>query len=243
MSWVFPWYEREKNIVKLNQMIEMKQSIEDYARQEKNRMEQDRLSFQRECTRLNQEKKSLQEECNRLSQKKKNLQEECNRLEKNKKNLQKSYQQPKVEPPKAEQPKVEQKKCQPRVQTDKKTDESKKQLQAELVECSKTIREMQRMIKELYQFEPCRQLCELEVNIQQGVYHNISDIEEELEYILEEFGITVFEVQSGDSFDARYHEQVYSNEKDARGRRIDEVYSKGYTVDGEVILKAQVSVK
>lgn len=123
------------------------------------------------------------------------------------------------------------------------SNESKKQLQQELVECSKSIRDMQRVIKELYQFKPCRQLCELLVNIRQNVFQNIDEIQEDLSYVAEAFGICEFEPGVKDRFDPKCHEQVFSNIQDVRGREIEKVFSPGFEMDGEVIMKAQVSIK
>lgn len=121
--------------------------------------------------------------------------------------------------------------------------ESKKKIQMELAEISKVIRETQQSIKEAYQFEPCRQLCDLAINIQQKVYNNIEEIQEDLGYVMEAFGISKFEAVSDEVFDAKYHDQVDSNFHDARGRKIDRVYSPGFEIDGEILVKAQVSVK
>ena len=119
----------------------------------------------------------------------------------------------------------------------------KKQLQQELMECSKNIRDMQRVIKELYQFKPCRQMCELLINIRQNVFQNTDEIQEDLGYVAEAFGIREFEPNVKDGFDPKCHEQVHSNIQDVRGREIEKVYSPGFEVDGEVIVKAQVSIK
>lgn len=124
-----------------------------------------------------------------------------------------------------------------------RTNEDKKQIQHELMECSRAIRDIQSAIKETYQFKPCRQLCELLVNIRQNVYTRIEDIQEDLGYVLEGFGIDEFTPQRGDVFEAKCHDQVYSNVQDARGREIERVYSSGFKMDGDVIMKAQVSVK
>ena len=124
-----------------------------------------------------------------------------------------------------------------------KVDESKQQIQQELLECSKTIRDIQRTIKETYQFKPCRQLCEVLINIRQNVYKRVEDVQEDLGYAIEAFGIDEFVPKTGDIFEAKCHDQVYSNVQDARGREIEKVYSSGFKMDGEVILKAQVSVK
>ena len=121
--------------------------------------------------------------------------------------------------------------------------ESKKKIQMELAEISKVIRETQQSIKEVYQFEPCRQLCDLAINIQQKVYNNIEEIQEDLSYVIEAFGISKFEAVSDEIFDAKYHDQVGSDFYDARGRKIDRVYSPGFQIDGEILVKAQVSVK
>ncbi len=121
--------------------------------------------------------------------------------------------------------------------------ESKKKIQMELAEISKVIRETQQSIKEVYQFEPCRQLCDLAINIQQKVYSNIEEIQEDLSYVIEAFGISKFEAVSDEIFDAKYHDQVESDFYDARGRKIDRVYSPGFQIDGEILVKAQVSVK
>lgn len=144
-----------------------------------------------------------------------------------------------------DEPKVEDRKTmnRRRMYIQRTNRESRKKIQADLAEISKSIRETQRAIKEMYQFEPCRQLCELAVDIRQNVYKNVEEVQEELEYIIEAFGIRQFEAIAGDSFDAKYHDQVYSNVSDARGREIAFVYSPGYIVDNEVILKAQVCVK
>lgn len=124
-----------------------------------------------------------------------------------------------------------------------KVNESKQQIQQELLECSKTIRNIQRTIKETYQFKPCGQLCEVLINIRQNVYKKAEDIQEDLEYVIEAFGIDEFVPKSGDIFEAKCHDQVYSNVQDARGKEIEQVYSSGFKMDGEVIVKAQVSVK
>lgn len=121
--------------------------------------------------------------------------------------------------------------------------EDKKQIQHELMECSRTIRDIQSTIKETYQFKPCRQLCELLINIRQNVYTKIEDVQEDLGYVLEGFGIVEFTPQMGDVFEAKCHDQVYSNVQDARGKEIERVYSSGFRMDGDVIMKAQVSVK
>lgn len=124
-----------------------------------------------------------------------------------------------------------------------KFNESRQQIQQELAECSKTIRDIQRTIKETYQFKPCRQLCEMLVNIRQNVYKKVEDIQEDLAYVIEAFGIEEYMPKVGDVFEAKCHDQVYSDVLDARGRQIEQVYSEGFKMDGEIILKAQVSVK
>ena len=124
-----------------------------------------------------------------------------------------------------------------------KVNEDRQQIQRELLECSKTIRDIQRAIKETYQFNPCRQLCEVLVNIRQKVYRKVEDIQEDLAYVIEAFGIDEFAPETGDFFEAKYHDQVISNVQDARGKEINRVYSSGFKMDGEVIVKAQVSVK
>ena len=121
--------------------------------------------------------------------------------------------------------------------------DSRKLLQQELSECSKSLRDMQRIIKETYQFEPCRQLCELLINIRQNVYQSIDDIQEDLEYVIEAFGINELVPVAGEVFDAKYHTQVYSEMKDARGKEIEKVHAVGFELDGEIIVKAQVSIK
>lgn len=128
-------------------------------------------------------------------------------------------------------------------QVPENANERKRQIQQELQECSKAIRDIQRAIKETYQFKPCRQLCEVLVNIRQNVYKKAEDIQEDLEYVIEAFGIEEFVSKTGDIFEAKCHDQVYSNIQDARGKEIDRVYSSGFRMDGEVIMKAQVSVK
>lgn len=130
-----------------------------------------------------------------------------------------------------------------RIQASEESGGSKKQLQQELMECSKNIRDMQRVIKELYQFKPCRQLCQLLVNIRQNVFNDMDEIQEDLAYVAEAFGVREFQPKAAESFDPKCHEQVRSNVLDARGKEIDKVYSSGFEVDGEVIVKAQVSIK
>ena len=61
--------------------------------------------------------------------------------------------------------------------------------------------------------------------------------------MVEAFGINEFKPAVGEPFDAKYHDQVYSDRQDARGREIEQVYASGFEVDGEVIVKAQVRVK
>lgn len=124
-----------------------------------------------------------------------------------------------------------------------KNKESKKKIQMELAEISKTIRETQQTIKEIYQFEPCRQLCDLAINLHQRVYRSVEEVQEDLDYVIEAFGISKFETVPDEIFDAKYHDQVVSNFYDARGRKIDQVYSPGFQIDGEILVKAQVSVK
>lgn len=124
-----------------------------------------------------------------------------------------------------------------------KENESKKQIQKELAECSKAIRKMQQMIKETYQFEPCQQLCELLVNIRQKVYTETESIQEDLGCIIETFGIKEYKAEPGDDFDAKYHEQVYGNLLDVKGKKIKQVFSSGFEMSGEIIMKAQVSIE
>lgn len=124
-----------------------------------------------------------------------------------------------------------------------KEDENKKQIQKELAECSKTIRKIQQIIKETYQFEPCHQLCELLVNIRQKVYKEMESIQEDLGCIVETFGIKEYDAVPGNDFDAKYHEQVYSNILDVKGKKIKQVFSSGFEMDGEIIMKAQVSIE
>ena len=226
MIWDYFRYDKEKELEETKRMMEINRRIEYSVRQEQQRLQQEQINLQKERARLVQERKHLQEEEARLVQERKNLQEEEARLTQERKQLH-----------------MEQKHPESRDRANRNMDERKKQMQAELAECSRRIREMQKDMKELYHFEPCRQLCELEVNLEQGVYHDISHIKEDLEYIMEEFGISEFEVQPGMPFDARYHTQVDSQVKDARGRKIDKVHSKGFQVDGEVIWKAHVSVQ
>lgn len=125
----------------------------------------------------------------------------------------------------------------------KENNNNRSRLQEELMECSRIIRDIQKDIKEMYQFEPCRQLCEVLVNIRQNVYQNMGDIQEDIGYVIEGFGISEFSPKQGELFDAKYHKQVYSELQDARGKEINCVYASGFEMDGEVIVKAQVSVK
>lgn len=130
----------------------------------------------------------------------------------------------------------------PELTVTRKEDENKKQIQKELAECSKAIRKMQQMIKETYQFEPCQQLCELLVNIRQKVYMETESIQEDLGCIIETFGIREYKAKPGDDFDAKYHEQVYGNLLDVKGKKIKQVFSSGFEMNGEIIMKAQVSI-
>lgn len=129
----------------------------------------------------------------------------------------------------------------PRAQGDQS--QIRRQLQQELAESSRRLREIQNLIKESYQFEPCRQLCEVILAIRQKVYQSEADIQEDLGYVAEAFGITEFQAFPGDSFDPRYHEQVHSDFMDARGREIAQVYTAGFQMDSEILIKARVSVR
>lgn len=122
------------------------------------------------------------------------------------------------------------------------TVDNKKKIQRELSECSKAIREIQHMIKEAYQFEPCRQLCELLVNIRQKVYTEVESIQEDMICVIEAFGIKEYGAASGDAFDPKYHEQIHSSVTDVKGKKVKEIFSMGFEMDGEVIMKAQVSI-
>lgn len=134
-------------------------------------------------------------------------------------------------------------KCYDRLKVKEENNRDRSRLQEELLECSKIIRDIQKDIKEMYQFEPCRQLCELLINIRQNVYQNLGDIQEDIGYVIEGFGISEFSPKQGELFDAKYHKQVYSELQDARGKEINCVYASGFEMDGEVIVKAQVSIK
>ena len=127
--------------------------------------------------------------------------------------------------------------------TMKENNKTKKQLQKDLAECSKIIHDIQHAVKEAYQFEPCRQLCELLVNLRQKVYLDLEDVKEDLAYVIEAFEINEFEPAVGETFQAKYHDQSHSRTGDARGRRINRIYASGFEKDGEVIVKAQVSVE
>lgn len=125
----------------------------------------------------------------------------------------------------------------------RKNKENKEKLQKQLVECSKSLRDIQQSVKDTYMFTPCKQMCELLINIRNNVYHSISDIQEDFEDVLYAFGINEFKPSIGEMFDAKYHNQVYSNVPDARGKCITRVYSSGFEMDGEIIVKACVSVE
>lgn len=131
---------------------------------------------------------------------------------------------------------------QPQLPETKETVDNKKKLQRELSECSKAIREMQYMIKEAYRFEPCRQLCELLVNIRQNVYSEMESIQEDMECVIEAFGIKEYHAVPGNVFDPKYHEQVYSSLRDVKDKKIKAVFSPGFEMDGEIVMKAQVSI-
>lgn len=120
---------------------------------------------------------------------------------------------------------------------------AKKNLALDVGECMKAMRDIQKQIRETYEFEPCRRLCELARNIQQGAYINMDDVSEDLGYIMEMFGIISFDACQGENFDAKKHEQVKTHFADARERKIEKQYSPGYEKDGEIIMKAQVSVQ
>lgn len=233
MPWFFSKDDKDRIFDDSGRMMDINQRNIREIIWEKNYLEQQKRILQQEREIMICEKQQFIKEQERLKKDWDRLVLEQEQLKQKQLNFQREL----------EEQRIEQKLIQTTDLEERNLYNGKKQLQEELNECSKKIREMQQTIKILYQFEPCRELCELSINMKQGVYQTVEEIREDLECVIEAFDIKRYEVQSGEIFDVKYHEQVYSNVQDARGREIDKVYSNGYSIDGEIICKAQVSVK